>query len=66
MGLETSFKVFAVDNTGKHRYTKEQIKAIWNEEQKHELAYSSSMAGEERAALDPTMPSFLRVRGERI
>ena len=64
MGLETYLKVFAVDNTGKHRYTKEQIDAIWKEEQKHELAYSSSMAGEERDAPTPTMPSFLRVREE--
>ena len=64
MGLETYLKIFAVDNTGKCKYAKEQIKAIWNEEQKHELAYLSSIAREERDAPTPTMPPFLRVREE--
>lgn len=62
MGLETYFKIFAVDNTGKHKYAKEQVEAIWNEERKHELTYPA--ANVEGTAPISAMPPFLRVREE--
>ena len=60
MGLETYFRVFAVDNTGKHKHTKEEIEKLWEEEKEHDP--TASVYDKDYTEQYHEMPPFLVVR----
>lgn len=63
MGLETYLRIFAVDNTGKRKYTKQQIEKLWNEELEHDPTASVYGKGDKDYTDSPReMPPFLVVR----
>ena len=63
MGLETYLRVFAVDNTGKRKYTKQQIEKLWNEELEHDPTVSVYGKSDKDYTDTPReMPPFLVVR----
>lgn len=63
MGLETMFRIFAVDNTGKHHYTKEQVHSICKEELKHECGLLEKSDEElEEILKKEGYPPFVEVR----
>ena len=60
MGLETYFRIFAVDNTGKNKYTKDQIESIWKEVLKHDVI--APFDDEDDANPHNVIPPFLIIR----
>lgn len=42
MGLETLFRVFAVDNTGKRKHSADEVHALYKEELKHDCGYQKN------------------------
>ncbi len=63
MGLETYFRIFAIDNTGKRKKTKEWIHETWKEELKHDC-YGSSMptVDREEQIEREGIPPFIKIR----
>lgn len=63
MGLETYFRIFAVDNTGKRKKTKEWIHDTWKEELKHDCYGSSKPTADREEQIEKEgIPPFIEIR----